>query len=53
MLVAYWHMFINGETCCELGGDCYQRRDPERLTKHLIARLQSLGHQVTLTPAAD
>lgn len=36
----------------ELGGDCYQRRDPERLTKRLVARLQSLGHEVTLTLAA-
>ena len=51
MLVAYWHMFTTGETYRELGGDYYQRRDPERLTKRLVARLQSLGHQVTLTPA--
>ena len=50
ILVAYWHMFTNGETYRELGGDYYQRRDPERLTKRLVARLQSLGHQVTLTP---
>jgi transposase len=50
MLVAYWHMFTNGETYRELGGDYYQRRDPERLTKRLVARLQPLGHEVTLTP---
>jgi hypothetical protein len=30
MLVAYWHMFTNGETYRGLGGDYYQRRDPER-----------------------
>ena len=48
MLVAYWHMFTNGETYRELGGDYYQRRDPERLTKRLVARLQSLGHNVIL-----
>jgi hypothetical protein len=56
MLIAYWHMFTNGETYRELGGDYYQRRDFERLTKRLtkrlVARLQSLGHNVTLTPAA-
>jgi len=52
MLVAYWHMLTNGETYRELGGDYYQRRDPERLTKRLVASLQSLGHNVTLIPAA-
>ena len=48
MLVAYWHMFTTGETYRDLGGDYYQRRDPERLTKRLIARLESLGHHVIL-----
>ena len=52
MLVAYWHMFTNGETYRELGGDYFQRRDPERLTKRLVARLQSLGHNVAITPAS-
>jgi len=50
MLVAYWHMFTTGATYRELGGDYYQRRDPERLTRRLVARLQSLGHTVTLQP---
>ena len=52
MLVAYWHMFTNGETYRELGGDYYQRRDPERLTRRLVARLESLGHTVTLKQQA-
>jgi len=52
MLVAYWHMFTNGETYRDLGGDYYQRSDPERLTRRLIARLESLGHTVTLQPQA-
>ncbi len=46
MLVAYWHMFTNGETYRDLGGDYYQRRDPERLLGRLIARLES-----TATPS--
>jgi transposase len=50
MLVAYWHMFTTGETYRELGGDYFARRDPERLTKRLVARLQSLGHNVILEP---
>jgi transposase len=52
MLVAYWHMFTNGETYRDLGGDYYQRRDPERLTRRLVTRLESLGHTVTLKPQA-
>ena len=52
MLVAYWHMFTNGETYRDLGGDFFQRRDPERLTRRLVARLESLGHTVTLQQQA-
>jgi len=50
MLIAYWHMFTTGETYREPGGDYYQRRNPERLTKRLVARLGSLGHNVILQP---
>jgi hypothetical protein len=49
MLVAYWHTFTAGETR-ELGGDYLQRRDPERLTRRLVARLESVGHSVTRDP---
>jgi transposase len=52
MLIAYWHMFTTGETYRDLGGDYFQRRDPERHTKRLAAKLQALGHHVTLEPAA-
>jgi transposase len=52
LLVAYWHMFTTGETYRELGGDYFQRRDPERATKRLVSKLQELGHTVTLQPAA-
>ena len=44
MLVAYWHMFTTGETYRDLGGDYFQRRDPARATKRLVAKLQALGH---------
>ena len=37
----------------ELGADYFTRRlDPERETRRLIARLQALGHRVTLEDAA-
>jgi transposase len=52
ILIAYWHMFSTGETYRDLGGDFFQRRDPKRHTKRLVARLQALGHHVTLQPAA-
>ncbi|MCP9488736.1 MAG: hypothetical protein MSC31_02525 [Solirubrobacteraceae bacterium MAG38_C4-C5] len=47
MLIAYWHIFTTGETYRDLGGDYFQRRDPERATK-----LEALGHHVTLAPTA-
>jgi transposase len=52
MLIAYWHMFSTGEAYRDLGGDYFQRRDPARATKRLVAKLQALGHHVTLQPAA-
>jgi transposase len=51
MLIAYWHMFTTGETYRDLGGDYFARRDPARATKRLVAKLQALGHNVTLTAA--
>jgi transposase len=52
MLIAYWHMFSTGETYRDLGGDYFARRDPARHTKRLVAKLEALGHHVTLQPAA-
>lgn len=52
MLVSFWHMFSTGEVYRELGGDYYRRRDPERLTRRLVAQLEQLGHHVTLEAAA-
>jgi transposase len=52
MLIAHWHTFTTGETYRDLGGDYFQRRDPERHTKRLVAKLEALGHHVTLQPAA-
>ncbi len=52
MLVAYRHMFKTGETYRDLGGDYYQRRDPERQIKRLVSQLERLGRHVTLDEAA-
>jgi transposase len=45
-------MFTNGELYNDLGGDYFQRRDPARATKRLIAKLEALGHHVTLEAVA-
>jgi hypothetical protein len=41
-------MLSTGELYNDLGGDYFRKRDPERITKRLIAQLQALGHHVTL-----
>ncbi len=52
MLCACRHMLSTGELYEDLGGDYFARRDPERQTKRLVARLERLGHSVTLAEAA-
>jgi len=53
MLVIIWHVLATGQPYDELGADYFTTRlDPERETRRLIARLQALGHTVSLTPAA-
>ncbi|HJS92751.1 MAG TPA: IS110 family transposase [Solirubrobacteraceae bacterium] len=52
IICACWHMLSTGELYTDLGGDYFQRRDPERITKRLIAQLEALGHHVTLEAAA-
>ncbi len=52
ILTVIWHMLQSGEIYNDLGGDYYARRDPERQTRRLVAQLQRLGHNVTLTEEA-
>lgn len=48
ILIACWHMLSTGELYHDLGGDYFRKRDPERVTKRLVAQLEALGHQVVL-----
>jgi transposase len=48
ILCIIWHMLSTGELYNDLGGDYFRKRDPERITKRLIAQLESLGHKVVL-----
>ena len=53
MLVIIWHILAAGRPYDDLGTDYLAgRQDPERDTRRLIARLEALGHQVSLQPAA-
>ncbi len=53
ILVIIWHVLTTGKPYDELGEDYFTRRqDPERETRRLVARLEALGHAVTLEAAA-
>lgn len=52
IVCACWHMLCTGELYRDLGGEYFQRRDPERATKRLVRQLEALGHSVTLEVAA-
>jgi transposase len=53
ILVIAYHLLDRGEDYADLGGDYFARRiDPERRTRQLVAKLEQLGHTVTLNQAA-
>jgi transposase len=53
LLVIIWNVLATGRPYDELGEDYFTGRlDPERETRRLIAKLEALGHQVSLQPAA-
>lgn len=45
--IAY-HVLKKGTVYADLGPDYFERRDTGRLTRHLVDRLERLGHKVTL-----
>jgi hypothetical protein len=44
------HVLKEGRTDEARGGDYFDRLRGERLTRHLVKRLESLGHRVALEP---
>ena len=53
LIVIIWHMLATGQAYTDLGPDFYARHaDPDKETQRLLARLEALGHKVTLAPAA-
>jgi transposase len=50
LLVAIYYMLSRRVPFQDLGPDFFERRDPQRLTRSLVRRLEALGHQVILQP---
>jgi len=48
MLVIFYHMMRSGASYADLGGDFFDRLEPERLTRYYVKRLERLGHKLTL-----
>jgi len=53
ILTVAYHLLKHETTYAELGADYFDRIEPERLTRYLVKRLESLGHRVVLKPQAD
>ena len=45
-----YHLLKKGTVYADLGHDYFERRDSGRLTRHLVDRLERLGHKVILQP---
>ncbi|MGH3223133.1 MAG: IS110 family transposase [Streptosporangiaceae bacterium] len=53
ILVIIWHVLATGRPYDDLGADYFTRRlDPEREARRLVAKLEALGHRVTLEATA-
>ena len=51
ILTAVWHMLTDGEFYADPGADYYTRLDPIKAKNNAIKKLNSLGFNVTITPA--
>ena len=50
LLVAAYHVMRDGVPYQDLGAQHFDRLNPTQLTRHLVKRLERLGHKVTLEP---
>jgi transposase len=48
LLGIMYQLLRKGEDYADLGGDYFERRDRDRLTRRLVRRLEQLGHKVSL-----
>jgi len=52
LLVIVYYLLMRQEECQELGGNYFDERDKQAVTRCLVQRLQRLGYDVSLQPAA-
>jgi transposase len=52
LAIAAYHILAGAAHYRELGADYFERLAPDQLTRHLVRRLERLGHKVTLEAAA-
>lgn len=52
MLVIAYHMLKRGTVYTDLGGDYFERRNEQQIQRQLVNRLERLGYNVTVEPAA-
>jgi transposase len=50
LLIAVYHVLRTGVPYQDLGAAHFDRLAPQQLTRHLVKRLERLGHKVTLEP---
>ena len=53
VLIIAYHILRDGTEYREIGGNYYDRRNPERTAKRLTRRLEQIGYKVTLTKPAQ
>ena len=52
LAVDIWYLLARHTPYADLGVDSLDRRDPDRVRRHAVKRLETLGYEVTLTPAS-
>ncbi len=52
LLIAAYHVIRDGVPYQDLGPQHFERLNPTRLTRHLVKRVERLGHKVTLESAS-
>ena len=50
LLVVIYHVLNRGQAYADLGPEYFERQAKPRQAEHLVAKLQKLGYQVTITP---
>ena len=52
LLVIVYHVLMRHEEYHELGGNYFDERDKQAVTRRLVQRLEKLGYNVSLQPTA-